>query len=65
LAAEVANNLISDVIFDTVPYAWAWQNRIGANQDSPQANNLYVSIKNLSGSTASPSVTITFLPLET
>ena len=65
LAVEVANGLMSDIVLDTAPYTWAWQNRIGANQDSPQLNNLYISITNLSGATASPSVTITFLPLET
>ena len=64
LAAELSNGLLSDVVLDTAPYQWAWQNRIGANSDNPQTNNLYVSITNLSSSTASPVVSVTFLPLE-
>lgn len=63
---EIVSNVITDVVFDTSPFQWNWQNRIGANADNPQSLNVYVSVINPSQSTGSPAtiVTIQFLPLE-
>ena len=62
-AAELANNIITDLVLDTAPYTWNWQNRIGANSDTPQTTNLYIAVTNLSGPTM-VQVNITLLPLE-
>jgi hypothetical protein len=65
VAPEVVPNIISDVIFDTVPYLWPWQNRIAANQDTPQVGRLYVTVINPTNTIlAGITVTITYLPLE-
>lgn len=63
---EVVSNILTDVVFDTSPFFWNWQNRIGANADDPQSLNIYVSVINPDPTTGQPAtvVTITFLPLE-
>ena len=60
------NGVITDVVFDTLPYQWNWQNRIGANADSPQGTTIYVNVINPSASvaTTTASIAITYLPLE-
>lgn len=64
LPAELANNIITDVVLDTAPYTWNWQNRVGANSNSPQTTNLYIAVTNIGDSAAQPQITFTFLPLE-
>ncbi len=64
LPAELQNGLLSDIVLDTAPYTWTWQNRVGANADNPQSDNIYIAITNLSLSYASPTVTSKFMPLE-
>lgn len=62
---EVVAGIITDVVFDTVPYQWNWQNRIGANAQSPQNTNIYISVVNPSSAGISgATVTVTYLPLE-
>jgi hypothetical protein len=63
--AEVTSNLIADVALDTAPYVWPFQNIIGANSDSPQSTNVYVSVFNISTSASSIQVTLTYVALET
>jgi hypothetical protein len=59
------NGMITDVVFDTLPYQWNWQNRIGANADSPQGLTIYVNVVNPSNvATGAATVAITYLPLE-
>ena len=63
---EISQNIISCVTFDTNPFVWGWQNRVGSNQNNPQTNVAYVSIFNTVPASAAPvTVTITYLPLET
>jgi hypothetical protein len=63
---EVVAGIITDVVFDTTPYQWNWQNRIGANAQSPQNASIYVSVINPSSAGISgATVTITYLALET
>ena len=64
LPAELANNLITDVALDTAPYVWNWQNRVGANSDTPQNTNMYVAVTNLGISTTQVLLTVVFLQLE-
>jgi hypothetical protein len=58
--------VITDIIFDHAPFQWNWENRIGANADSPQTTNIYITIVNPSSvaGTAPTTVTIVYLPLE-
>lgn len=63
--AETMMNLITDIVFDTAPFVWDFQNLVGANQDSPQSTTIYITIKNTgSAPLASTSLTFNFLPLE-
>jgi hypothetical protein len=63
--AELTQNIIIDVVFDTVPYFWTTQNIVGVNSDSPQGKTLYVTILNTTDTPLSNvTVFITFLPLE-
>ncbi len=47
VAAGVGQNIVSDVALDSVPYVWYYQNRVGANADTPQSNLLYITVINL------------------
>lgn len=57
--------VITDIVFDTV-LVWDWQNRIGANADTPQTVNIYVTVVNPSATTgvAPSTVTVVYQPLE-
>lgn len=56
--------VVTDVVLDTDPLQFNWQNRLFVNQDSPQTDTFYVTILNPTDSAVTPSVTITYLPLE-
>lgn len=64
LAAEVFNNLVTDVIFESPNLTWSWQNRVGVNSSSPQTTSMFVTGINTGVASASFSVTLVFLPLE-
>ena len=63
---ELTQGLITDVVFDTAPLQWTWQNRIAVNSDSPRSSNFYVTVINpsLTIGTSAGRVTISYLPLE-
>ena len=63
---EVTQGIITDVVFDTTPLQWTWQNRIAVNSDSPRSSNFYVTVINpsLVIGTSAGRVTISYLPLE-
>jgi hypothetical protein len=58
-------DLITDVVLDTVPLKWTFQNRVGANSDSPQQSLIYITVTNLDVSSASITVTLFYVPIET
>lgn len=63
-AFETTSGLISDVILDTIPYQWQWQNRIGANSDPVPASVAYITVINPSTSGIPAStLTLIYLPL--
>lgn len=63
--AELSQNIILDVVFDTTPYFWNTQNITGVNADSPQSTSLYVSVFNPQSTPVSNiTVYITFVPIE-
>jgi len=63
---EIVSGVITDVVFDTAPFIWSWQNRIGANADPVQNTNIYVTVINPSQivGSASAAISIQYLPLE-
>ena len=64
--AELVQNIIVDVVFDTPPYFWNTQNIIGANANSPQSTLIYVTVINGSNIPQSGTViSIGYVPLET
>ena len=64
--AELVQNIILDVVFDTPPYFWNTQNIIGANANSPQSTLIYVTVINGSNIPQSGTViSIVYIPLET
>lgn len=64
-AAGTTQNIVSDIALDTAPFQWVYQNRVGANADSPQSSNVYVTVTNIGSATVAYVVTITYVPLET
>lgn len=62
--AGTFENIISDAVLDTTPFQLYFQNRIGANGDSPQASIIYVSITNIDAVSEPFTVTFQFVPLE-
>lgn len=63
-AYEVTYGLVTDVVLDTTPLSWPWQNRLFVNQDSPATETLYITVLNPTNGAVTPSVTVTYLPLE-
>lgn len=64
-APGTTQNIVFDLALDTSPYQWTFQNRAGANGDTPQSKMMYLTVTNLSQSTQTISVTITYVALET
>ena len=63
--AGTMQNLISDVALDTLPFQWFYQNRIGANADSPQKPTVYITVTNIGAATTAYTLTFQFVRLET
>jgi hypothetical protein len=63
---EILPGVITDVVFDTAPFTWNWQNRMGANADPVQSTTIYVTVVNPSQVIGAPSaiISIQYLPLE-
>jgi hypothetical protein len=62
--AGTAQNIICDVVLDTTPYQWTFQNRVGANGDSPQKPSVYVTLTNLDVTSDVITLTLSYVPLE-
>jgi len=63
--AEILNNLVTNLVFDTAPFVWQWQNRVGTNSQNPQTSNAYITVINSSAILQAITVSIVYLPLET
>lgn len=62
--AGTSQNIITDLVFDTLPYQWAFQNRTGSNGDSPQKPLAYITITNVSSASTAVTVVVQYVPLE-
>lgn len=56
-------NIICDIVLDTSPYQWTFQDRVGANGDSPQKSSIYITVTNLTSASAAIGFTITYGPI--
>jgi hypothetical protein len=63
-AAGTAQNIICDVVLDTAPFTWPFQDRVGANADTPQTTNIYVTVTNLDTNSDAITVTFQYVPLQ-
>lgn len=57
-------DLITDVVLDTNPYQWSWQNRIGHNSDNPQNAVAYITVTNIDVISEAITITLIYAPLE-
>ncbi len=62
--AGTAQGIITDVALDTSPFSWNFQNRVGANGDTPQNPEAFFTITNISGAAVPLTITVQFVPLE-
>lgn len=62
--AELVNGIITDLVFDSPPFTWNFQNIVGVNADNPQDTHAFITIINNSGNTETVQITLVFLPLE-
>lgn len=62
--AGSSQGIICDVVLDTAPYTWFFQNRVGANSDTPQAPLIYVTLTNLSPAAIAFTATFQYASLE-
>jgi hypothetical protein len=65
VAAEVGQGIITDLVFDTSPFSWGWQDRIGANNDTTQTTTIYITVLNNQAVSQAVTVTIRYVPLQT
>ena len=58
------SGIITDIVLDTAPYVWQAVNVIGANADTPQTQNIYISVTNLSQASQTYNVSIQYVPVQ-
>jgi hypothetical protein len=63
-APGTTQNLIFDIVLDTTPFQWSFQNVVGANGDTPQMGQMYVTVTNVGQASAQATVTFLYVPLE-
>jgi hypothetical protein len=61
LQAGVVQDVITDLVLDTSPYQWDFQDRVGANNDSPPTSRVYITITNLSVAPATVTITLSYV----
>jgi len=62
--AGTVQNLISDLVLDTLPFQWFYQNRVGANADNPQVPTIYLTVTNVGVASTAFTLTFQFVPIE-
>jgi len=56
--------IVGDIVLDTAPVTWEAQNMTGVNGDSPQSGTAYLTVDNLSSSSAAVNVSVVYVPLQ-
>jgi hypothetical protein len=62
--AGTLQGLICDVALDTAPYNWEFQDRVGANSNTPQTSAIYVTLTNIGSASETVTLTLVYVPLE-
>lgn len=62
--AGTVQNIVCDVVLDTTPFRWFFQDRVGSNADSPQATTIYVRLTNLDTTSDLITMSLGFVPME-
>lgn len=65
VAAGIGQNIITDLVLDTIPYSWGWQNRTGSNSDPVQSATIYITITNLDALSDAITVTVQYVKTQT
>jgi len=61
--AGTSQNIICDVVLDTAPLLWSFQNREGANADNPVSSTIYLTVTNLDAITDVVTLTFSYIPI--
>jgi hypothetical protein len=61
--AGSAQNIITDVVLDTSPFQWSWQDRCGSNNESPRTTTVYITVTNIQSASMTFNITLSFVPL--
>jgi hypothetical protein len=61
--AGTTQNIICDVVLDTAPLIWSFQNREGANADNPVSSTIYLTVTNLDAITDVITLTVAYIPI--
>jgi hypothetical protein len=62
--AGTTQGMITDLVLDSSPFLWNYQNRIGGNADSPQTSLIYITVTNLDNTSREITVSLAYVPLE-
>jgi hypothetical protein len=61
--AGTGQNIICDIVLDTAPYLWNFQNREGANGDNPVSSTIYLTVTNLDAITDIITLSLSYIPI--
>jgi hypothetical protein len=61
--AGTMQGIICDVMLDTSPLIWQFQDRIGSNSDTPNTSTVYITVTNTDVITESVRVTFQYVPI--
>jgi hypothetical protein len=61
--AGTGQNIICDVVLDTAPFQWTFQDRVGGNGNSPQTSTIYITITNIDVTSDVINVTFGYVPI--
>ena len=63
LPAGTIQNVICDIVLDTSPFQWTFQDRVGANGDTPVSPTTYITVTNLDSTTDAITVSFSYVPI--
>jgi len=61
--AGTGQNIICDVVLDTAPLLWNFQNREGANADNPVTSKVYLTVTNLDAISDIVTLSFSYIPI--
>lgn len=63
LPAGSFQNVIFDIAIDTSPYSWSFQDRVGANADSPVTSRAYLTVTNIGSASTAITISMSYVPI--